>query len=126
MKLTVVVGIALMLSTYCDASADQESSVPWSSVYRKEYTDEECQQHRFSKELVFALTNHSLPKVIPFTQLIVSFNVERPADGSFDFFLRVHTHGKNDTEWEPWVKIAPVLKNKNYFQDDPYLLNLND
>ncbi len=101
MRLTVVVGVALLVSAYVDASVVQELSVPWSRVYRKEYSDEECQQHRLSKEVVF-----SLSKVDPFTQLIVSFNAERPTDGSFEFFLRVHARNKNDNEWEPWIKIA--------------------
>ena len=101
MKLSMVVFCGLMLSTYLDASVVQEPSVSWSCVYKKEYTEGECEQHYFSKELLFAPS-----KVIPFTQLIVSFNVERPTEGSFEFFLRVHTQGKNDNEWEPWNKIA--------------------
>ena len=101
MKLSVVMVVGLVLSAYVDASAAQEPSVPWSCVYKKVYTQEECEQHYFSKSVLFALS-----PVAPFTQLIVSFNVERPTEGSFDFFLRVHTQGKNAQEWEPWTKIA--------------------
>ncbi len=95
----VVVG--LMLGIYVDTSGAQDPLIPWSRVYKKIYTQEECEHHYFSKELLFAPT-----KVVSFTQLIVSFNVERPTEGSFEFFLRVHTQGKNDNEWEPWNKIA--------------------
>ncbi len=100
MKLRVAVVVGFMLSAYVDASEAQEL-IPWSRVYKKIYTEEECDRHCFSKELLFT---HS--KAIPFTQLIVSFNVDRPTDGSFDFFLRVHTQGKNNNEWGPWSKIA--------------------
>jgi hypothetical protein len=101
MKLLVVMVVGLMLSAYVGASVVQEPLVPWSYVYKKLYTQEECDSHYVAKTVLFSRSS-----VAPFTQLIVSFNVERPTDGSFDFFLRVHIQGKNSQEWEPWNKIA--------------------
>ncbi len=101
MKLRVLIGMYFALGVSLHASLAEEQTVPWSCVYKKIYSDRECQEHYFSKNLVFGLTNAN-----PFTQLIVSFNAERPVDGSFEFFLRTHTQGKHDDEWEPWSKIA--------------------
>lgn len=101
MKASIVVIVSFMSTTYLDASLIQEAQAPWSRVYKKIYSDAECERHHGQKKIMF----ESL-EIIPFTQLVLSFNAERPTDGNFDFFIRVHTKGRSSNEWQPWIKIA--------------------
>jgi len=77
-----------------------DAQTPWSRVYKKIYTEQECEQHRSEKSMVFEA------ETMPFTQLVVCFNADRPNNGGFEFFLRAHTQGKAPEEWQPWCKIA--------------------
>lgn len=90
--------------------------VAWSQVYKKMYTEEECEEHESSQELFFLRRNLN-----PFTQLVVSFNAQRPVDGSFEFFVRVHTQGKEENDWGPWNKIASWSDSgqKSFFSRTP-------
>ena len=99
MKALTAISIAVGMWVALKASSD--GSQPWSRVYGKVYTKKECEQHQFEKKIVFTSS-----ETIAFTQLIVCFNAERPQEGVFEFFLRAHTRGKSDDEWQPWCKIA--------------------
>jgi hypothetical protein len=96
-----VLGLCIYPAQGIQEVSSSGQDVLWSCVYKKTYSDEECEEHTFLEDLLF-----SAVQVIPFTQLVVSFNADRPTDGSFEFFLRVHVQGKDENDWEPWNKIA--------------------
>lgn len=98
MKALTAISMAVGMWVALEAS---DGAQPWSRVYGKVYTQEECEQHQFEKKVVFTSS-----ETIPFTQLVVCFNAERPQEGMFEFFLRAHTKGKGENEWQPWCKIA--------------------
>ncbi len=73
----------------------------WSVVYKKVYTQEEQRLNKQKKQLIFTKT-----QTVPFTQLLLSWNVFRSREGQFVFFMRVHTQGTEPGHWQPWHKVA--------------------
>lgn len=99
-------------STCSNASLSQETQ-PWSTVHKKIYSSQERLKNRSVASVSFKKT-----AVAPFTQLVVCWNAQRPVDGQFDIFLRVHMQGAAKVGWQPWFKIASWGDGvqKSYFE----------
>lgn len=101
MKKGMRVLIGYSIVSCIGTSYTAEVIIPWSVVHKKIYTDVERAVHDDQKNLIY--TKKHVP---PFTQLIVSWNVYRPINGQFDFFIRSHAQGAAPDRWDQWLKVA--------------------
>lgn len=91
-RMFFVVGLSFLFSVLL------ESGQEWTWVYKKVFSDAEAQEHTTKKQLFFMRENVPL-----FTQLIFSWNAQRPTHGHFTFFVSVRdarTHS-----WSAWLKM---------------------
>ncbi len=75
----------------------------WSWVYRKNYSQVKspANRNKFRNKLSLTLTKTGVPA---FTQLICSWNAQRPQRGSFTFWASVRDG--NTGQWDDWHKLA--------------------
>ncbi len=93
------------------------ASFPWSVVYKKIYSFSERTQNQAEQEALFRKKD-----VMPFTQLIFSWNGFLPEKGKFVFFVRVHIANKSDDDWEPWHKaiLWSQDEQRSFFNKEPF------
>ncbi len=89
--------IAYILSFLCVFS-HVALSRPWSVLYKKELSLIDTQKYSGRKEMLFAKSD-----VLPFTQLIFSWNSERPKKGHFSFY--VSARDAVTKQWYNWHKM---------------------
>lgn len=94
-------------------SKESQKTESWTWFHRKIFTDQEQQENSTKSHLAFAKTD--LPK---FSQLIFSWNAQRPEKGHFTFYAQVRsplTH-----KWSKWHQMAVWGADKQKsFETDP-------
>ncbi len=84
-----------VMSLYCSDNSLGE----WTWVYRKNFTERDCNAHKKKQQLIFMQED-----VSPFTQLILSWNAFRPQEGYFSFYVQVRDALTN--KWGIWHHVA--------------------
>ena len=81
---------------------------PWSEMYKRIFTSQE--QHDLYGKHSFIYHRDS---VMPFTQLIVSWNAQRPESG--EFLLKARVRHADTKKWDTWHTIASWGKHQKSF-----------
>lgn len=90
--------VLLGASSFGVVRAEDESSV-WTRSYRKVFSMQEQQHYDALPQCTFERS-----QVIPFSQLIFSWNAMRPSRGALTFFAQVRE--KASQQWGPWHRMT--------------------
>jgi len=87
----------------------------WTWSYNKRFLDNQDLEHIYNREMLFSKVN-----VVPFSQLLFSWNAGRPSKGYFRFYVK--TRNASDKKWSKWHKMIDWGDNiqKTYFSKDGY------
>ena len=95
-------------------SGSLRAEKPWSCVYQYIFSEEDEENYEGKHHFIYKKNS-----VMPFTQLIFSWNSNRPEDGSFLFKLRVRDAATK--KWDTWHKVATWgVEQKSFFSRGTY------
>jgi|SRR5579872_1167812 len=97
-KIVLITKVFLILFASCVLQADD--TPPWTWLYHKRISPQDCEQHKNKRILHFSREN-----IDPFTQLMFSWNAIRPTTGYFSFHVSVR-----DAETKAWGTWHPMME----------------
>lgn len=90
-----MVRVLLLLSIWCSMFMANEPQHNWTWVHRKNFTKHDRTINSHKRTLLFTQEN-----LIPFTQLVFSWNALRPQEGYFSFYVQVRDFATK--KWGIW------------------------
>jgi len=110
MKKRVFCLLALLGASMSGCLSAQDEGSVWTRSYRKVFSTQEQHQYDGQSQCTFERS-----QVMPFSQLIFSWNAVRPSHGSLVFFAQVRD--KESLQWGPWHKMMSWGSTQKSYED---------
>lgn len=91
----MIVTLALIFFSTVSIAAEEKNGTAWTELYQKTFCSKDRLANTTKKRIVFCKD-----RIKPFTQLIFSWNAQRPAVGHFSFYVQVRN--ADTKQWGAW------------------------